>query len=137
MLQVGFVRVGLGIACESHLSSASYAVHDIGKDHVPQPHAKDLATLRLILKHAHPSALRFAYLHDASDTFVVFNAPIPPAEFCDAAVPPFVMWNGACNEYYSPLSGETEAAMGCIYPPRPWVKGDQGTGTGTWSDIVH
>jgi hypothetical protein len=115
---VGEIEDGLGIACyfDGAVGPASYAVRDIGKNHVPRPRAGDLATLHHILKYTASRTLRFVYLENE---FVVFNAP--SATLCDPDVPPVPVLNGACNEFYSSLDlYSTTAGTMCSKQP-PWA----------------
>jgi hypothetical protein len=133
---IGVVKTGDGLACyfDGGVGPPSYPVSDIGKAGVPRPRAGEIATLHLILHYIHPLALRFAYIkgHNGRE-FILFNAP--PERLCDPELTGFFVLNGACNEFYEPLNLDVLGAWpDCDSPPRPWVKGDPGVGTGcTWS----
>lgn len=136
-VSTGEANVGRGVACRRNdkVGPPSYSVTLIGKPDVPRLSAADLATLHRIIKYVHPATLRFAYLDKMPEhrRFIVFNAR--PNRLCDPTQTPFVVLNGACNEYYEPLDVmfTTTAAMGCVNPPRPWIPGDRGTGKTSWS----
>lgn len=134
--RIGVIKVGGGVACyfDGHVPAPSYAVGDIGRRGIPTPNYSNLKTIRLIQRYVRIRTLRFTY---ADGEFVVFNAPIPPTQMCHPDTPQFAMWNGACNEYYNPLLGETAAEPDCWHPPRPWMERDLGTGKGSWANIVH
>lgn len=134
--RIGVLRLGQGFACEFDrtVAPASYLISDIGRPGVPKLRPRDLAAIDAIQKHVRISTLRFSYV---GSEFVVFNAPLPVTSVCSPETPPFAVWTGACNEYYNPLLGVTEAVMDCGHPPRPWIKGDSGHGSGSWANIVH
>jgi hypothetical protein len=131
------VRVGYGAAClrDSIAGPPSYPSNLVGEPGFPRLSGQNIAVLRRIMKYIHSGKLRFVFLSNSRDKhrFIVFNAS--RSRLCDPTVPPFIVLNGACNEYYSPsnVMFATSAAMGCVNPPRPWIQGDRGTGKTSWS----
>lgn len=135
--RVGAIKVGsAGFACtvDGRTSPASYPVTAIGESGVPAVSAPDVALAAKMFRISRPRGLRFSYVRN---TFVVFNAPVSVREICSFDTPPFAVWNGACNEYYSPLLGQIQAANACDHPLRPWILNDKGIGSAPWTNIVH
>ena len=128
------VTEGFGTACsfDGLVGPPSYSTRDVGRPRVPHLAADDAAMMSAIAKYVHSVHLRFAYV---DGTFVEFRATV--AQLCDPDVPPFVDLSGPCNEYYAPLNPWPIPGDGCVNPPRPWIKNDGGTGTGSWAAMFH
>jgi hypothetical protein len=126
------IREGFGVACKvgSQQGWLSYLVSDIGKPNVPLLNQRESAQLNHILKFVHPTTLRFV---ETSGAFYVFDW-YRQGDLCNPDAPPAFVLNGACNEYYRPLDlFGTTAAPSCASLRRPWISGDKGTGSGSWS----
>lgn len=134
--RLAVTRVGMGFSCvtDGTVAPAIYLAEDVGHRGMPRLRRADIKTLRDILNFARPARLRFTFV---GGRFIVFNAPGKPSSICNPDTPPFAIWNGACNDYYNAFLGTIESVMDCDHPPRPWVKHDNGRGTGSWANIVH
>lgn len=97
---------------------------------MPKVSAANLNMLRKIMRYVHPSTLRFAYV---SGEFIVYDASEGP---CSQSHPYAVLNAKLCNEGYAPTDrpNDTIGLGDCFGPPRPWIPGDGGRGTGSWSD---
>jgi len=141
-VEVAAISGGYACKVNGKAGPPSFRVYDIGRPGVPKLTSAEESMIRKISSFVNPRSMRFAFLDNVSEhhRFILFA--IPFSKLCDSTFPPAIVLNGACNEYYSAVNlpvekmSSTTAAMGCVNPPRPWVHGDQGTGTNTWSTQI-